>query len=355
MRMKTVAAAMLALTTAVGLTGCGSSGSGDSGGDALSIVASTNVYGDIAQQIAGDKATVTSIIDDPNRDPHDYEATTSDQLTLSKAAIVVLNGGGYDSFITKMLKASDSKPAVIDAVAVSGLPGSEEASKADGDSDESAASSAEPAQAASSADDHDHSHEAGDDHDHSNESGDDDRSGHDHGEFNEHVWYSVPTMIKVTQAITEELKKQKPADAQTFTDNSAKLVKELDGLKASIDEVKKTSAGKKTESSEPVPLWLFHDMGLEDVTPEEFLEAVEEGNDVPPIVMKKALEPVKAKQIAVLGYNEQAANDQTAQLKDEATKAGVPVVDLNETMPKDSHYVDWMGKNISQVADAVKK
>ena len=99
------AAIASATVCAVAVTaGCGSSaGDVTSAPGMVSVVTSTNVYGDIVRQIAGGKATVTSIISDPSQDPHSYQASTKVQLKLSKAKPVVENGGGYDDFVDQML------------------------------------------------------------------------------------------------------------------------------------------------------------------------------------------------------------------------------------------------------------
>ena len=65
----------------------------------VDVVASTSVYGDIVSSIGGDKVRVSSIINRTSQDPHSYEATTQDKLAVSKAELVVENGGGYDAFI----------------------------------------------------------------------------------------------------------------------------------------------------------------------------------------------------------------------------------------------------------------
>src|SRR5699024_4812907 len=92
----------IAASTVLVLSGCGSGASGAESGE-LSVVTSTNVYADIVSQVAGDFAEVTAVIDDPNQDPHSYEATTQHRLTMSKADLVVTHGAGYDGFMTKMI------------------------------------------------------------------------------------------------------------------------------------------------------------------------------------------------------------------------------------------------------------
>ena len=84
------------------------------------MVASTNVYGDIVKTIGGPAVAVTSIIDNPEKDPHEYEADARTQLALSKAQLVIENGGGYDDFMDTMVKSARAKPTVINVADVSG-------------------------------------------------------------------------------------------------------------------------------------------------------------------------------------------------------------------------------------------
>ena len=84
------------------------------------MVASTNVYGDIVKAIGGPAVSVISIIDSPDKDPHEYEADARTQLALSKAQLVVENGCGYDDFVDTMLNSDPTKPTLINVSEVSG-------------------------------------------------------------------------------------------------------------------------------------------------------------------------------------------------------------------------------------------
>jgi zinc/manganese transport system substrate-binding protein len=97
------------------------SASAASGAGQVRVVASTNVYGDIVKTIGGPAVTVTSIIDNPDKDPHEYEADARTQLALSKAQLVIENGGGYDDFVDTMLKSVPTTPTVINMADVSVL------------------------------------------------------------------------------------------------------------------------------------------------------------------------------------------------------------------------------------------
>ncbi|WP_061940951.1 metal ABC transporter solute-binding protein, Zn/Mn family [Brevibacterium ravenspurgense] len=341
--MKSVRIAAIAAAAGLVLAGCGTGDAESTGsGDKLKVVTSTNVYADLASQVAGDAADVEPIISDASKDPHDYEATSNDQLKLSKADVVIVNGGGYDAFMTTLLEAADKDPKVVNGVEVSELPGAE------------GNSANEPHDHDHGEEGHDHDHgEEGHDHDHGEEGHDHDH-GHDHGAFNEHIWYSVSAMKNVVDSIEETLSEEDPDNKAAYEENADKLQGELDGLMKKADEVKKTGEGKKSAATEPVALWLFEDLGLETITPQKFLSAVEAGSDAAPVVLKQAQDQVKNKEVAVLGFNPQAVNEQAETLRKSADDAGVPVVELPETLNEGETYVDWMGSHIDDVEKALK-
>ena len=102
MKSRTIATLLtIPLVTALALTGCSAGASGDTAGSTgtVSVVASTNVYGDIAKTIAGDAVDVTSLMDNPAQDPHSFEASAQNQLAVSKADIIIEYGGGYVDFM----------------------------------------------------------------------------------------------------------------------------------------------------------------------------------------------------------------------------------------------------------------
>ncbi|WP_291795621.1 zinc ABC transporter substrate-binding protein [Brevibacterium sp.] len=361
-RLPVIATASL---SALVLAGCGT-GSGDSaeGGDGVTVVTSTNVYASLAQAVAGDAAEVTPIISDPAQDPHEYEATAHDQLTLSKADLVLMNGGGYDSYMTTMLEAVDGEPEVIDAVGISGLPGSEDASEgahdhAHGDEDAHAEDEGHDhaeGEEASGADEGDHAEDghdhAEDGHDHA-EGSEAGHEGHDHGAFNEHVWYSVPTMVKVVDEVETHLSELSPEDADTFAANAETVRGELDGLTGRLAEIRDAHEGERAAVTEPVALWLFEDMGLENAVPEEFVYAVEAGSDVSPIVLRNATAALEDEDVKVLAYNTQTSGPEAESLKDKAEELDIPVVELTETAPADQSYSEWMSANIDDLEQAL--
>jgi zinc/manganese transport system substrate-binding protein len=319
LHVSVIAAASLALT------GCATDDGGGGADDAiLRIVASTNVYGDIAATIAGDAAEVTSIIHDAAQDPHEYEATPRDALAIADADLVIVNGGGYDEFMHTLLEAHDNDAVVVDAVGLSGL--------APDDHDHEDGGEGEGEGEGEDADEHDH---------------------HDHGEFNEHVWYSLDAMASLAEELAVRLGELDPADADAFASNAQTFTAALGDLTARASGIAEAQSHTHIAITEPVPLYLLEAAGLENATPEEFSEAVEEGTDAPALVVRAVIDLVAGPGIALLAYNEQTVGPQTEQVLAAAQDAGRPVVSFTELLPEGEDYLSWMAANLDAIEAAL--
>ena len=296
----------LALLAASGLSvillaGCATSPSATSGADdRITVVASTNVYGDIASAIGGDLVDVTSIIEDPSQDPHSYEGNARVQLALSKADIVIENGGGYDEWAGTLLDgAGNETAAVLNASDISGYD-------------------QEPAD----------------------------------GEFNEHVWYDFPTMEKLVTELAAQLGEVDPDSASTFNDNAARYVTALGELEDRAGTLAAVVNGAGVAITEPVPGYLLDAADFTNVTPDEFSEAIEEGTDVTPGVLLETLDLFADGTATVLVYNEQTTGPETEQVLAAAEDAGTPVVGVTETLPNGLDYLAWMSANLDALEAA---
>lgn len=301
-------AGLSVLLTACGQTSGNARGSADDG--IVDVVASTSVYGDIVRTIGGDKVRVESIITRTSQDPHSYEATTQDKLAVSKAELLVENGGGYDDFIHKL--ADDTgldRGRILNAVELSGLVPEEEAG------------------ASQDADGH----------------------GSDHAGFNEHVWYSLPAMARLADAVAAKLGELEPSSAETFRSNAAAFKDSLGTLESKLAAVKASAGPGAAAVTEPVPLYLLEAAGLENKTPAEYLSAIESDADVPPAVLKAAVDLVGSGSVKLLAYNLQTEGPQTLAVKDAAVAAGVPVLDFSETLPDGKGYLPWMTDNVDGI------
>ena len=194
-----VVAGVAVAATMGSVAACGSSddtASDAKGGTVVDVVASTDVWGDVVAQVAGDLAgstvRISSIITDPDADPHSYEANTQNQLALSKADLVVENGGGYDDFVDSMLKsAGNDDVTLLNAVEISGKTAP-----------------------------------AG-------------------GELNEHVWYDFPTVEKVAAGIRQALAEADPAHASAYAANEKRFDRALAAMEATEALLLDDAAGRE--------------------------------------------------------------------------------------------------------------
>ncbi|OIV37662.1 ABC transporter substrate-binding protein [Mangrovactinospora gilvigrisea] len=292
-----------AAALAVALSACGGGSSGSrsaTAGGKVDVVAATDVWGDVAKQVGGDRADVTSIISDPNQDPHGYEANTRTQLAISKAAVVIENGGGYDDFMARMVKTAGGRAKVVNAVQVSGK-------KPVG------------------------------------------------GDLNEHVWYDFGTAEKVAGAVADRLAEADPAGAAEYRRNAAAFTAKLKPLQQREARLKKEYAGRGIAVTEPVPLYMTQAIGLVDRTPEAFSHAVEEGDDVPVGALRQTLGLFAGSgKVSALLYNAQAADAAAGEAEHAAKAGGVAVIPVTETLPAGQDYQSWMSANLDHISAALK-
>jgi zinc/manganese transport system substrate-binding protein len=285
-------ATLVAVTAGVALAACSPPAEPATDGD-LRIVASTNVYGDLATTIAGPDATVTSIIDDPSADPHGFEANPRVQLDLAKADLVIANGGGYDDFVDEMLTASGNTTAVVlhavDFAAVDIAS-------------------------------------------------------------NEHVWFDYPTVSALVDAIAGALDGLSP-DAARAT-RLAQLQQAIGALSDRVAQLATAHRGEGAIVTEPVPLYLLSAAGLTNLTPPAFTEAIEEDTDVAPALLQQVLDRIPEASVVVV--NGQTAGPQTDAVVDIAGQAGVPWFAVTETLPEGLDYATWQAGLVDLLEDSLE-
>jgi zinc/manganese transport system substrate-binding protein len=292
-------AGLAALAAGLILAGCGtSSGAPDDG--RIAVVASTNVWGSVARAVGGNAVRVTSVIDDPAADPHAYESKPADMITLSRARLVVYNGGGYDDFFTKLVDSANTQARRIVAFDLSGKGPS--------------------------------------------------------GSTNEHVWYDLPTVRTVADRIAEELGSLAPSLRTAFAENAAEFGARINELMAKTGRIGAAHPGAKALVTEPVPEYLLENAGLVNATPEDFSEAVEEETDPPAAAVAELTGLITGRGVAALINNAQAETPVTRALAESASRHGVPVVEVTETLPEGvTGYLDWMNRQVDALARALAK
>jgi len=279
------------------LAGCSSSSSstGASGGK-IDAVAGENFYGDLISRVGGDLVSVTSILNNPNVDPHTYESTSQNTLAVADATLVVENGLGYDSFVDLLIGASPrSDRKVIDVQTLLGLP--------DG--------------------------------------------------VNPHVWYEPGTMPKVARAVADALEVLRPASKATVEANLETYLDSFAPLTAKIAELKARYPGTPVAYTEPVPGYLLAALGFPVLTPVGFAKAIESGTDPAPSDVAAQQDLLTGHKVKLLLYNSQTVSPVTDSIKTLAAKSGVPIVGVSETMPPGDSFVGWQLAQLNAIESAL--
>ena len=276
----------------------------------ITIVASTNVWGDVAKSIGGDRVQVVSIIENFAQDPHSYEASARDQLAVNDADLVVANGGGYDPFMDSLAKAAEDKEILYAYLA-------EEL-------------------------------EAGD------KGAADDGHNHDHSDGNEHVWYDFHVAEDFASRLAGALAALDPEYSTLYSDNLVVFQSEIEILEDRMAEISGKYSGASFVASEPVANYLLIEIGLKDLTPKSFSQAIEEELDVSPKDLLEIQNLLKAKSVDVFVVNPQTGSVQIDGLVELAKQNGVAVVEMSELLPAGSRYYDWMDLNIANLEAALR-
>ncbi|QFU85778.1 metal ABC transporter solute-binding protein, Zn/Mn family [Amycolatopsis sp. YIM 10] len=347
-RLAVTTAAVAAL--AFGAVACGNGEQAATENGKVPVVVSTNVWGSVVNAIGGDKVSVKAIIDDPSGDPHSYQSTPEDAADVTAAKLLVANGGGYDEFFTQMAdQAPDARK--VNAFDVSGHAA--EAGQEPGHAEPAAPSAAEPGHEESG-----HAEPGHGEPGHEGEAGHQEpgHESHEHGEVNEHVWYDLPTVSKVADQVATQLGELQPADAATFTANATRFKGQLDELTKQAEQIGTAHPDRKVVATEPIAHYLLDTAKVADATPPEFAKAIEEESEVPAAAQDAMNQLVTGKQVNAVINNAQTTTPVTEQLVNTAKGAGVPVVDVTETLPAGvTDYIAWMTQEVNDLAAALGK
>jgi zinc/manganese transport system substrate-binding protein len=268
------------------LAGCGPPSAAASSGGRLAVVAAENVWGDIASQIGANHVSVTSIISDPNTDPHTYETDPRAAAALSSASLVIENGAGYDDFVDKVLSTNpDPSRDVVTIATVVGIGGNNP---------------------------------------------------------NPHVWYDPGYVTTAAHAIESHLAAHDHADAATFAANLQAFLRAYQPYIDTLAAIRSKHAGSPIAYTERVAGYLVQRAGLRLATPAAFAQSIEDGNDPGPGDVAEMDHAMTAKLVKLLLYNAQVTSPVTESVKALATANRIPVVGVAETIPSgERSFQSW--------------
>jgi zinc/manganese transport system substrate-binding protein len=295
---RAVIAAAAAVVLASNATACSTAGGATNApGSALVVVAAENTWGSLAAQLGGAHAVVTSIVSDPNADPHEYETSPVDARLMASANYVIVNGAGYDNWANQLLAAQPSAGRKV--LNIANLIG-----KHDGD--------------------------------------------------NPHFWYDPSDVSKVVAQITADYRTLQPAQAPYFASRSAMLGLLLVPYKERLAYIQQHFAGTPVASTETIFQYLAEYVHLDLVTPYAFMQAVAEGNDPPASSLVTFTDQIRSKAFRVLVFNVQTVTPLTTQLKEQAASQRIPVVGVSETIqPPTASFEAWMVVQLDALTTAL--
>lgn len=309
------------------------------------VYATTNVWGSVAKAVGGDKVNVIVGVDDLSQDPHDYQATATDKLNITKSAVMLVNGGGYDDWGMSLAQSVSHKPVVINAVALSGL-----SPNTDNAADESASEQHQ----------HDTQHEIKtadpqpSDHPHVPSEAHSEVHSHSHGDFNEHVFFSLDTAKKVAEAVNKQLAATSPANQAIYAKNTQQFIQQIDALKVKAQQIGQRKA-ITAFATEPVIGYLLADMGIKDVTPKAYAVQSETDAGVSVKVLNDSKSLLSNKQVGLLVVNAQTEDATSKQLITLAKASTVPVVAVYETLPDGvTSYTQFIEKTLDDFTAATR-
>ena len=302
-------AAIIALIAPLGVSACTSRGDGDPAASSttaaasgecpttpVNVVVSVDQWGDIVRELGGDCAKVTTVLASSSVDPHDFEPAPADAATFAKAQLVVVNGADYDPWASKFAATSAPKAPVVDAGVVT----------------KTAAGS------------------------------------------NPHLWYRPSAVVAVADAVTAELVELAPEGKGYFADRRAAFGTRLGPYNTLLSDIKAGATGKTYAATESVFDYTAEDVGLVNATPKGYRTASANESDPSPADLEAFRRALSDRRINVLIYNTQTEGSVPEQIRIAAEAAGVPVVEVTETVPPGTtSFETWQVAQLTALAKAL--
>lgn len=261
----------------------------------IQIVAAENFYGDVASQIGGDTVAVTSVLNNPDQDPHLFEASPSVARALAQARIAVASGAGYDPWMHALLEATHA-PGRVEIV-VADLVG-----RTPGD--------------------------------------------------NPHIWYDPDTMPAFATHLAATLERLDPAHAAADRERLATFLASLKPIEARIAALRARLKGTEAAATEPVFGYMFQALGMV-VREQKFQLAVMNATEPAARDVATFENDLRSHRVKLLVYNAQATDEIATRMKRLALAAGVPVVGVTETEPPGTTWQQWMMTTLDAVDRAL--
>lgn len=266
----------------------------------VNVVAAENFWGSLVSQLGGEHANVTSIVSDPNADPHEYTSNPANAVAVSNAKLVIVNGAGYDAWALRLIQSANVPgQVVLNVQQVLNQP----------------------------------------------------------IDVNPHFWYSPYYVNDTVATMYRDLVKIDPADGAYFTSQYAALNSSLwSSYMREELAIKQQFGGAPVASTEDIFVYMANATGLKVLSPLGFMQAVAEGNEPSAQDVASMQDLLKAGNgtVRLLVYNEQTVTPLTQTIEQLATQNGIATVAVTETLqPPTLTFQAWMQGEVAALANAL--
>ena len=288
------------------------------------IVATTNVWANIAEQIAGDKFDVSALITDASQDPHSFEASARDQLAVSEADLFIVNGGGYDDFAITLAASAGVEPFNVYEL-------HEENPEAEHDHEAEVPEEEHDHEAEMAEEEHDHAH------------------GHD---GSDHIWYDFHVVAQTAVLLGEAMTELQPENAEYFATNLEAFQAEMEVIETRLESLSDPSIAYF--EAHPLATLMFNELSFVNLTPEGLAEAEEAEVEPSVAILADARDLISSGELSFLAVNSQVTSPTLDQLKELAISEGVPVLQFDELLPLGLSFQEWANSLLDLIEQSIR-
>ncbi len=262
----------------------------------INVVAAENFYGQLAKEIGGEQVRVTSIMQNPDADPHLFTTAPSTSIALYKAQIIIYNGVDYDPWMDSLLKSLPQQSCIIQVATLMQVK--------DGD--------------------------------------------------NPHLWYKPETFPKLARKLAAEIIRINPQQAKQINLNLQHFLRDYSKVERQIAYIKQHYPATKVTATEPVFGYMAQALGFK-MYGEDFQWKIMNGSEPGPRTIAAYQDLLQSKKVKLMFYNQQVISPLTTNLQRLARKNQIALVGVSETMPAKISISNWLSAALSTIILALAK
>ena len=264
----------------------------------IKVCSAENFYGNVAKIIGGEYVDVTSIISNPDADPHLFSVSPNTAKAISRAQIIIYNGADYDPWMIQLLssKQRDNKHTIICVAELAGV-----------------------------------------------------KKGN-----NPHIWYKPDTFPKLASLLAQKFSEIEPENKTYFKNNLDSFNDQYKKIYNLIKSIKSSFSGTNVIATEPIFGYMSDALGF-NMKGERFQWIIMNGSEPSPKITAAFIDEIKSNTIKILYYNNQVTDPTTENILKLAKDNNIKTIGVSETMPNNQNVIQWLAKSLEDTQKALTK